>query len=38
MKELKEKLGVGCQKGPYFPGEMCPAVKYEFLLGEERDL
>ena len=25
MNELKEKLGVGWQKGPHFPGEVCVA-------------
>ena len=26
MKELKENLGVGWQKGPLFPGEVCGGI------------
>ena len=29
MKESKENLGVGWQKGPHFPGEVCMASGQE---------
>ena len=30
MKESKEELGVGWQKGPYFPGEVWQTNYYTF--------